>query len=378
MAKHVSDLVTPCVLVYESIAQRNANTMLKRAETLGVKIRPHVKTHKTIEGALMQTGGRASGIVVSTLAEATFFQENGFTDILYAVALGLDKLPAIIALFKQDPTFQVLVDNTTAIESLCCRLDAAKYSQPMQVWLKVDCGYGRAGVRDPTQLVHLAKTVDGCKQLQLKGCYTHGGMAYHASTVASVQEASIKERDGVVRGATAIRASGLDVSEVAVGSTPTCSHPPPDGLDGITEIHPGNYFFYDAMQVRISSCKLSDIAVTIQTRVIGTYPDRNEFLIDAGFTALSAQGADTGYGMIKGFEDTLRIKSLSQESGVVCMVNADEPMDFQRFSLGALVEIYPHHSCAACCMHAIYNVVDDEGNVTATWKPTRCWTATDH
>jgi len=56
--------------------------MLGRAAGLGVRLRPHVKTHKTVGGALLQTGGRRSGIVVSTLAEAEHFADHGFDDIL--------------------------------------------------------------------------------------------------------------------------------------------------------------------------------------------------------------------------------------------------------------------------------------------------------
>ena len=58
------------------IAQRNARRMLQRARALGCVLRPHVKTHKTLEGGWLQTGGSCRGIVVSTLAEAAFFDKS--------------------------------------------------------------------------------------------------------------------------------------------------------------------------------------------------------------------------------------------------------------------------------------------------------------
>ena len=67
--------------------------MLANAEKMNCILRPHVKTHKTLEGAVLQTGGRKSRIVVSTLAEAEFFAKGGFDDILYAVPLTPDKFP---------------------------------------------------------------------------------------------------------------------------------------------------------------------------------------------------------------------------------------------------------------------------------------------
>lgn len=51
------------------------------------QLRPHVKTSKTVQAALLQTGGRKSKIVVSTLAEAAFYADAGFDDILYAVPI---------------------------------------------------------------------------------------------------------------------------------------------------------------------------------------------------------------------------------------------------------------------------------------------------
>ena len=94
----VEDLRTPCCLVNLEVARANAARMLQRAAALGCRLRPHVKTHKTIEGALLQTGGARRGITVSTLAEAAFFAEAGFEDILYAVPITPDKLPEAAAL----------------------------------------------------------------------------------------------------------------------------------------------------------------------------------------------------------------------------------------------------------------------------------------
>ena len=84
--------------------------------------------------------------------------------------------------------------------------------------------------------------------------------------------------------------------QTAVGSTPTCSYPPVDGLAGITEMHPGNYFLYgqwlcqdivqllsplvlDTMQASISACSQEQVAVRVTATVIAAYPERNELVI---------------------------------------------------------------------------------------------------
>eukprot|EP00055_Hartaetosiga_balthica_P012079 m.57529 g.57529 ORF g.57529 m.57529 type:complete len:127 (+) comp7830_c2_seq2:223-603(+) len=98
---------SPALLLVESKMRNNATAMLSRAKELKVAIRPHVKTHKTLQGALLQTGGERERIVVSTLAEADIFGiEYGFSDILYAVIVGVDKIQHIVKLHSMVDRFQ--------------------------------------------------------------------------------------------------------------------------------------------------------------------------------------------------------------------------------------------------------------------------------
>src|SRR5664280_2069890 len=81
----VGDLRTPAALIDLDALERNVARMGATAAHLGVRLRPHVKTHKTLEGARIQVRGQFGGITVSTLAEAVFFAAGGFSDITYAV-----------------------------------------------------------------------------------------------------------------------------------------------------------------------------------------------------------------------------------------------------------------------------------------------------
>lgn len=53
----IDDLVTPCYIGYLSVIQRNCERMLQRAHSLGCQLRPHMKTHKTIQGPWDKEGG---------------------------------------------------------------------------------------------------------------------------------------------------------------------------------------------------------------------------------------------------------------------------------------------------------------------------------
>ncbi|NJL73137.1 MAG: hypothetical protein HC888_17120 [Candidatus Competibacteraceae bacterium] len=77
---------------------RNLERMAGRMAALGVGFRPHLKTVKCLEAARLSG---ASAITVSTLAEAEFFADGGFTDILYAVGIIPAKLPRAAALIRR-------------------------------------------------------------------------------------------------------------------------------------------------------------------------------------------------------------------------------------------------------------------------------------
>ena len=90
------------------------------------------------------TGGTRRGIVVSTLAEARFFADGGFDDILYAYPLPFDKVEECATLAERLEAFHVLVDSPDALALLKRR--PLGHSKRWKVWLKIDCENGRGDV----------------------------------------------------------------------------------------------------------------------------------------------------------------------------------------------------------------------------------------
>ena len=217
----VDQVRTPCYAVDLRIAQANADRMRASASRLGVSLRPHVKTHKTMEVALLQTGGQRSGICASSIAEIDFYASRGFKDILYACPLTPDKVPVCARLADQlDGSLIVCVDSDAQLNALLAhppigwptaqsddpfaslssgdrargthlaptstrllsKEGAAARGRPWRVALMVDCGYRREGL-DPfvaeerMQLARLAAKVAGCEWAKLHGVYTHGKCA---------------------------------------------------------------------------------------------------------------------------------------------------------------------------------------------------------
>jgi len=365
--KGIDELRTPCCVVDHAVASANAARMLGTAQRLGCKLRPHVKSHKTVEGALLQTGGVRERIVVSTLAEASFFADAGFDDILYAVPITPDKVPQAAALHAQLSKFQVMVDHEVQFDALAAygSPDPAAQAQ-WAVCLMVDCGYHRDGV-DPAaeESLALCQKITSCSSARLCSLYTHGGHSYGGGVLAAGEA----ERDALLLLKSRMQTAGIDCSRltVGVGSTPTSSQPPAH-LDGIDEMHPGNYVINDAMQVALGSCGPADVAVRVLTRVLGHYPKNNMLLIDLGWTGASAQGSAEGYGYFDGHPE-LKIATLKQEAGEVESATG-APIDFDKFPIGSILKLVPFHSCASSAAHNKLHVLQD-GVVSGQWQTIR-------
>ncbi|XP_031711198.1 uncharacterized protein LOC116387887 [Anarrhichthys ocellatus] len=365
----LSTLCTPALVVDLDKVKRNAERMIERCQNLGVQLRPHMKTHKTLECADILTGGSRRCIVVSTLAEACLYADHGFDDILYAYSLPFDKVERCAALSERLDLFQVLLDHPHALDQLKKR--PLKDGRLWHVWLKLDCGNGRAGVLySEAGVLRLALAIAETAGVELTGVYAHCGNTYNCRGVEQIQAVAQETTNLTLQLMEKLKAAGITCKS-SIGSTPSCSHPVKD-MAQLSEVHPGNYVFYDVQQSVIGSCSLEDVAVRVLTRVIGHCPHRNQLLIDCGWSGLSLEGAGilpTGYAVIEGHPD-LKLLSMTQEHGRVEPISG--PLDYSKYPLGSLLTLIPYHSCATTMMHPVY-YVHSEGRLLGKWTPTRGW-----
>ncbi|XP_061926266.1 D-serine dehydratase [Entelurus aequoreus] len=365
----LSSLGTPALVVDVEKVKKNAQSMIERCEKLGVQLRPHMKTHKTLECADIMTGGSRRCIVVSTLAEACFYANHGFDDILYAYSLPFDKVERCAILSERLELFQVLLDHPQALEQLKKR--PLRDGRLWRVWLKLDCGNGRAGIlHSEPDALKLAQAIAGTPGVDLTGVYAHCGNTYNCTGVKEIQAVAKETTDLTLQFMGRLKAVGISCKS-SIGSTPSCSHPVRD-MAQLSEVHPGNYVFYDEQQSLIGSCSLDDVAVRVLTRVIGHCPHRNQLLIDCGWTGLSLDGAGklpSGYAVIEGHPD-LKLLSMTQEHGRVESIVGK--LDYGKHPLGSLLTLVPYHACATAAMHPVYHV-HSQGILQGKWTPTRGW-----
>jgi D-serine deaminase-like pyridoxal phosphate-dependent protein len=368
----IHDLPTPALLLDADVLERNVTAMAARIRGLGAALRPHVKTHKCIEIGRLQQRHGARGITVATIVEARDFAAAGFDDITWALPLPLSRLDEVIALARR-VTLRVLVDSTAAAQAL--EGAAAAAGVQVHVWLEVDCGYHRSGADPaaPTTLA-LARRLAGSPHLAFDGLLTHAGHGYAARTAEERRAVAAAERDVTVGCAERLRADGVPVPAVSVGSTPTMSAV--EDLAGVDEARPGNYVFYDWMQAAVGVCRPDDVAVSVLTTVVSHQEGAAHCIVDAGALAMSKDPgpgpADLRRGLgplfagLRGgaLDPEVNLLAVSQEHGF--MGGATPAAIAGRLRVGERVRVMPNHSCLTAAMFDEYVVVRGE-DVVDRW-----------
>lgn len=363
-ALSADDLDTPLVVVHRDVLTRNIEEMAAFAKAHGVQMRPHLKTHKSLEIARLQLESGAVGLTCAKLGEAEVFLANGFRSLLIAYPLiGKIKMQRLFDLIARypDAELQTLVDSCDHTAALSQR--AVEQGVKLPIWIKVDSGLHRVGVLPGAPAVELVRKVAELPGVTFLGLLTHAGHAYGASSSEKVQEIGREEAGCLLQTAEALRVQGIAVPGISVGSTPTVRVS--GAVHGVTEIRPGNYVFNDATQIRLGVVSADQCALRVFTRVVSR-PAPDRLVIDAGAKTLAldrgAHGSDalSGYGLVVGHPNAV-IERLSEEHGVV-KVPADSPI-----RVGDVLEIIPNHSCPVANLTDELFVLDATGN-TAVWQ----------
>src|SRR5690606_27335938 len=252
-------------------------------DALAVKLRPHVKTSKSLPVVQAQLEAGARGITVSTLKEAEEFFAAGIDDILYAVGIAPNKLPRALALRRKGCDLKLITDNVAGAEP-GVRF-GREPGETFEVWIEMDVDGNRSGIPPGSDLlldVGRALHEGGAR---LGGVMTHAGGSYAFDTPEALQAAAGQERAGTARAAQRLRQAGLPCPAVSVGSTPAALSA--QSLEGVTEVRAGVYVFFDLVMHNIGVCTMDEIALSVLTTVIGHQQDKGWAIVDAGWMAMS-------------------------------------------------------------------------------------------
>lgn len=363
---------TPCLLLDELRMDRNITRLQNRLRPLGVGLRPHLKTTKSVAIARRVMPGPTGPAAVSTLKEAEEFAAAGVRDILYAVGIAPGKLDRAVALRTSGVDLSIVLDSVAQAQAVAAKSRQADVAIPALI--EIDSDGHRGGIRpDDPLMIEIGRTLQE-GGAQLKGVMTHAGESYGAQGVEALVQVAEQERAAAVRSAEFLRAAGLACPVVSVGSTPT-AHFARD-LTGVTEMRAGVFVFFDLVMAGIGVCTVADIALSVLATVIGHQREKGWIVVDAGWMALSRdrgtanQAVDQGYGLVCDIQGNpygdLIVQQANQEHGVLA-IRAGSRASLPLLEIGSKVRILPNHACATGAQHTGYMVVGADGQVCARW-----------
>ncbi len=371
-------LDTPCLLLDRDRLAANAERFLAIARLHDIALRPHLKTSKCVQAARLLVGDRLDApVTVSTLAEAEYFAAAGYRDILYAVGMAPGKFERAASLARQDGMqLTLLTDNVDTVEAAIAA--AARLDVRFDFLVEVDCGDGRGGVLpDSAALLEVAGRLHQAVGTTLRGVMTHAGQSYDSREPSVVAEIAEQERRSAVSAAERLRAHGMPVGVVSVGSTPTVAFA--RSFEGVSEARCGVHAFFDLDQYARGVCHWSDLALSVLATVIGHNRASGIVLVDAGGLALSKDVSahhflpDAGLGYVCDAElvrlGTLSVNAVNQEHG---KIKVSDERWFAELPVGRRLRIVPNHACYTAAAYPGYQVLAD-GQVTDYWARCNGW-----
>jgi D-serine deaminase-like pyridoxal phosphate-dependent protein len=320
---------TPAIIIDEAIAQANIARLQAHCDARGVRLRPHIKTHKLPRFARAQVEAGASGITCQKISEAEIMADGGIDDILITYNIvGDAKLKRLRALAGRLRHLGVTADSAATVDGLSSAF--ADAPRPLEVLVECDTGAGRCGVQTPREAADLAARINAAPGLSFGGLMTFPAVGDMTGVARFMREALalLDER-------------GIACPDVSSGGTPDMWKAGDEDI--VTEYRAGTYIFNDRAVVASGACTLEDCAVKVHATVVST-PTPNRAVVDAGSKTLTTDlFGQTGHGTVIGHPEA-KIVGLSEEHGVIHTPKAGS------FQVGERIEIVPNHVCVVVNM----------------------------
>jgi D-serine deaminase-like pyridoxal phosphate-dependent protein len=356
----VNDLPTPQVLVDRGRLLRNIDRAQQLADSAGVALRPHAKTHKSPVIARWQLDRGAAGICCAKVGEAEVFADAGIGDIRLPYPVNPVNATRLLALMDR-AAISIVVDHLAVARGWSDAMLRAH--RALDVLVKVDVGFHRCGIDPGAGPVDFIRQVASMPGLRVRGLLSHAGHAYRAASATELAAIARGESEMLLALRAAAAAAGVPLDEISVGATPTFRFSA--GERGLTELRPGNYVYFDRTQVGLGSAALEDCALTVLATVVSK-PTAERIILDCGSKTLSSDQAPAspGYGAVltadgSAVDAALSIERLSEEHATVTVWGhtALEP--------GDRVRVLPNHSCVVSNLTDEIRLVEGD-QVTAT------------
>lgn len=344
----------PTLLIHKERAVKNIQKMLTKARNSKVLFRPHFKTHQSVEVGNWFRNLGVSSIAVSSVSMAEKFAQAGWEDIQIAFPANLREIDSIQNLARRIH-LELIFDHLDSIQYWFDSLGSPTGSKSIGSWIEVDTGLNRSGIPDGKidEILKLAgKIIESKTALSFRGLLAHAGHSYSArsnETIREIYQGNSKRLQFLKEYLE--KKYSIPVL-LSFGDTPCCSIV--DSFEIFDEIRPGNFVYYDLMQVEISSCTEEEIAMAVACPVVSKRKDK--LVLYGGAVHLSLASIqnkkkqnfygrlallDSEQGWSKSLPE-LEISKLNQEHAVIYSKN---PELLDPFEVGKIAVVLPIHSC---------------------------------
>jgi len=349
-------ITSPTLLLDREKCLANITRMVNKADTHHVRLKPHFKTHQSAEIAEWFRERGISAAVVSSVKMAAYFAGHGWDDLTIGFPANIREIERLNRL-AADINLSLFIIDPVVAEALNQQL-----SSPVGVYIEIDTGSNRTGLKpeETERIDALIEKFGASDRLNFMGFYSHPGHTYSARSrdqIERIHHAVLEDLAGL-----RARYGASERLRCCIGDTPSSSTM--SRFEGVDEISPGNFVFYDLMQAQIGACDVSDIAVALASPVVAKHPSRVEIIIHGGAVHLSKESLEQGnrrhFGVPVRLQDEgwsepipgSYLRAISQEHGVL----ACNRKLFESIEIGDLIGILPVHSCLTADLMAGYTV----------------------
>lgn len=351
------DLDTPSLLIDLDTMERNISRMTNYFNGVKADLSPHMKHHKCPTIAHKQLDAGAKGVTCQKLGEAEVMAEAGIKDILLSNEVANEsKIRRAVALASHS-NLVVGVDNLMNIKAL----SRHSLDKKMKLGVAMEIYMGRCGVEAGKPALSLAKEIQKCKGLELKGIWCHNGRVGGMKNLVERRKSQIESLEQLIGTRDLLEDSGLNVGIVSAGCTATYNIV--GEYPGVTEVQAGSYVFMDRAYKAMEGMEMFDCALTVLATVISR-PTHDKVIIDVGLKSIAPESG-CGYRNLilpeviglKGVE----FLGLSEEHGVLRLYQPSRDI-----KVGDKLELLPCHSCTTVDRYDYYYGIRD-GRVEVVW-----------
>ena len=344
-------LDTPALLVDLDALERNISAMAAHARAVGVALRPHAKTHKSVRIAGMQVAAGALGICCATLGEAEAMVAGGIPGVHITspqvTPVKIARLTALNA--RAEHGLSVVVDHPDNLAALDRAAQAAQ--RPLAVLVDFSAGHGRTGCADEQDLMRLARAAVAAEGLVFRGIQSYSGNLQHIPERAQRRAralAQLEQLGGMVR---RLADAGLSVPIVSGAGTGTFDIDPEARL--FTELQVGSYIFMDVDYLRAladgRNAPPFETALFVATAVVSVNAP-GYVTCDGGLKCFATDGPAPE--PVRGAPPGSRYEFFGDEHGKLVL-----PPGAARPPLGAMIECVTPHCDPTVNLHDFYHLV---------------------